>query len=168
MPRRLVVTLQIFDPEIVALYHITARDLVQVQRYVEKLQGHLEPNTWDEIAVGGVYGTSALLHECIELRLLLMRDPLLLEWEREQILEFLNLPDNLDAHLAGLTTEYEYLHRKIQQRFGMFLDIGALVKALAPREWDRLFETWLSFRNPTDEEIRQAASLLSRLRELRW
>ena len=55
-----------FDPTIVAQYAITEQDLQQVALYVRLLQGEDAP-TLADIAVGGYYGTSTLLHEVVEL-----------------------------------------------------------------------------------------------------
>jgi hypothetical protein len=62
-----------FDPAIVAQYAITEQDLQRVARYVQLLQGEDAP-TLADIVVGGYYGTSALLHEVVELRALLERE----------------------------------------------------------------------------------------------
>ncbi len=59
--------LEAFDQEAVTQYNITRQDLENVQRYVMALQGHLSPNTLDDIALGGYYGTSALLHEVVSI-----------------------------------------------------------------------------------------------------
>jgi len=41
------------------------------------MPAHLTPGTWGDICLGSYYGTSALLHEIVELRILLNRDPYL-------------------------------------------------------------------------------------------
>ncbi|MFB0537752.1 MAG: hypothetical protein ACETWR_22525 [Anaerolineae bacterium] len=64
------ISLADFDPATVAQYAITEQDLQRVARYVQLLQGEDAP-TLADIAVGGYYGTSALLHEVVELRALL-------------------------------------------------------------------------------------------------
>ena len=60
-----MIVLADFDPQIVAEYHITEQTLERVIRYVRLLQGEDAP-TLRDIAVGGYYGTSALLHEVVE------------------------------------------------------------------------------------------------------
>jgi hypothetical protein len=64
-----------FDQQVIQRWRITTGDLENVQRYVAKLQKHLAHSSLHDIAVGGIYGTSALLHEVVELRILLERDP---------------------------------------------------------------------------------------------
>jgi len=59
-------TLAGFDPGVVAEYGITADDLRRVERYLRLLQGPDAPALAD-IAIGGYYGTAALLHEVVEL-----------------------------------------------------------------------------------------------------
>jgi hypothetical protein len=91
-----------FDPDVVAQYHITHLELERVVHYVRLLQGPTAP-TLDDIAVGGYYGTAALLHEVVELRLLLARDPELLGRDRETIQRFWRA--NEDAHAEALIVE---------------------------------------------------------------
>ncbi|MBM4467037.1 MAG: hypothetical protein FJ014_16045 [Chloroflexi bacterium] len=67
-----------FDQQVIQKWRITKRDLENVQRYVTKLQKHLAHSSLDDITIGGIYGTSALIHEVMELRILLERDPDLL------------------------------------------------------------------------------------------
>ena len=59
-----------FDPQVVAEYDVTAETLDRVVRYLRLLQGPDAPALAD-IAVGGYYGTAALLHEVVELDILL-------------------------------------------------------------------------------------------------
>ena len=141
------VDLGAFDPGLVARERITADDLERVHRYVEMLQGHISPNTWDDIAFGGYYGTSALLHEVVQLRLLLARDPALLNRSAAELYDLVNHPENLDAHVRALEAEYRYLYDTIRQVLGIEVNVAALVRANASRpfDWDALFESNLPF-----------------------
>jgi hypothetical protein len=67
-----------FDPEIVADYSITGEDLGRVVYYLRVLQGP-DALALEDVAQGGYYGTAALLHEVVELRILLGRKPGLLK-----------------------------------------------------------------------------------------
>ena len=69
--------LAIFDREAITEHHIIESDLRRVWRYVTILQGP-RSRVLRDIAGGCYYGTSALLHEVIELRVLLEREPYLL------------------------------------------------------------------------------------------
>ncbi len=145
-------------------WRITPADLERVRQYIAKLQGHLPRTTWDDIEIGGIYGTSALLHEVVELRILLNRDPYLLQRSPPDIRAA--LVRNYEAHLRGLTEEYLYLQRQIRYRFRVWCDIGALVKANAPQAWDSLFSTDLRFVEPTPQSVAEAATWLDRLKEV--
>lgn len=125
--------------------------------------------TWEEICIGGYYGTSALLHEVVELRMLLTRDAYLLTRSPEEIKAFARHADNYDAHLLGLETEYRYLQAIIERIFGQTLNIGALIQANTHRDgdWDDLFETSLPFFEPSQDEIAEAESILQQLRQTR-
>lgn len=161
-----MITLADIDPQVVAEHHITERTLERVIRYVRLLQGEDAP-TLRDIAVGGYYGTSALLHEVVELDILLERDPELLEMGQDEALAFFRVHE--DAHAQALSEEYTYLQRVIRQVFGQRISIGALVVANAL--WDDFYIlvesgiALLLFR-PEDEEITRASALLDELRSL--
>jgi hypothetical protein len=160
------ISLADFDPATVAQYAITEQDLQRVARYVQLLQGEDAP-TLADIAVGGYYGTSALLHEVVELRALLEREPALLQKTRFQAGQFFYA--NLDAHAQALAAEYQYLGDKIASVFGERMPLGALVKANAQqRDFEILAEHDIPVPlfDPTEAETARAAALLSRLRDL--
>ena len=98
----------------------------------------------------------------VELRRLLSHDPDLLSRSRSGMVRAFHA--HPEAHLAGLTEEYVYLRRKVHERFGVWCNIGALVRANTPEEWNPLFETDLPFTYPTPDEIRQAEGWLERLK----
>jgi hypothetical protein len=168
MPRP-VIKLTDFDPQPLIEYAITSMDLTNVYRYLQAMQANLTGGTWEEICLGSYYGTSALLHEVVELRILLSRDPYLLTRAGKEIKAFARLPDNRDAHLCGLEAEYQYLQNRIQGIFNQRIDIGALLKANSRRfgDWDDLFETNLPFFAPSGADIREAEIALARLRTMR-
>ncbi len=163
---RPVVQLSDFDPEPLIEYAITERDLTSVYQYLHAMQAHLNGGTWEEICEGRYYGASALLHEVVELRILLRRDPYLLTRNEDEIKVFARQAQNLDAHLRGLEAEYRYLQSVIHELFGEWIDIGALVRVNTQRfdDWDDLFETNLRFHDPSSEEIAAAQQWLVRLR----
>jgi len=153
-----------FDREAIEQYNITARDIENAYRYAVLLQG-TDSQTYADIASGCYYGTSALLHEVIELRVLLKRDRWLLRRPRQWIKKFLQ--DNEDAHIEALQVEYPYLRRKIAEILGEKVGIGELVRANASRwDFDRLFNSELDLPIffPTDTEIERARMLLERLK----
>jgi len=111
-----------FDPKIVADYNITEKDLDRVVRYLRLLQGP-DALALEDIALGGYYGTSALLHEIVELEILLEREPELLEMDRDAILDFWHA--NEDAHTQALASEYKYLRDVIRCLFDATIEIEA-------------------------------------------
>ncbi len=86
-----------FDREALAEHGVTQREIENARRYVARLQG-TDSETYADIAAGCYYGTSALLHEVVELRVLLKRDRWLLFRSRQRAKRFLH--DNEDAHIV--------------------------------------------------------------------
>jgi len=155
-----------FDHEAIEQHNVIARDIENAYRYVAILQG-TDSQTFADIAAGCYYGTSALLHEVVEVRILLERDRWLLRRSREWIRKFLR--DNEDAHVEGLKVEYVYLQRVIEEQLEEQIGLGALVRANTIRfDYDRLLESEfpLLFIEPTAEEVSRASRLLSRLKKL--
>lgn len=156
-----------FDLEAIIEHDITEGDLYRVWRYVTILQGPRSPVLRD-IAAGCYYGTSALLHEVIELRVLLEREPYLLYQSKEMVRRCLRT--NKDAHVRALMVEYPYLQQKVQDALGEKIGLGALVLANAGLD-DFWFlaesELPLPIFWPSDEEVRRATNLLVKLRGLK-
>ena len=160
------ISLADFDPTIVAQYAITEQDLQQVALYVRLLQGEDAP-TLADMAVGGYYGTSALLHEVVELRALLEREPELLDWQGHTVRQFFHA--NPAAHANALVVEHRYLQTCIEDAFGQRFSLEALVTANAGQ---RDFELLLASDIPVPifetslAEVQQAEWLLEHLRSL--
>lgn len=161
-----VIKLTDFDPQPIVEYAITNNDLANIYLYLRSMQAHLFPGTWGDICLGGYYGTSALLHEVVELRILLSRDPYLLTRSDAEIKVFARQGNNHEAHVRGLEAEYHYLQGIILRLFNQRVDIGALVQANSKRrgDWHDLFDTDLPFFEPTPKEVHEAETLLARLR----
>ena len=154
-----------FDHEALERHRVTAQDVENALRYVAILQG-TDSQTYADIAGGCYYGTSALLHEVIELRVLLERDRWLLFRSRQKVKRF--LLDNEDAHVEGLKVEYSYLQRAIAEELGEEIELGDLTIANTSRQdYERLVESDLSLPvfPPTRSGIRDAVALLDRLKE---
>lgn len=164
-----VIKLTDFDPQPIIEYAISGNDLTNIYHYLQAMQAHLAPGTWGDICLGSYYGTSALLHEIVELRILLNRDPYLLTRRPAEIKQFARSARNKDAHLRGLEAEYRYLQNMIQRIFNQRIDIGALVQANSRRQvdWDDLFETDLPFFEPSAADIHSALLILERLRTVK-
>lgn len=154
-----------FAPEAIEQHNVTARDIENAYRYVALLQG-TDSKTYADIAAGCYYGTSALLHEVIELHILLKRNRWLLRRPRQQVKKFLQ--DNEDAHVEALKVEYLYLHRKIAEELGEKVELGDLTIANTRRlDYERLVESDLQLPifPPTRSGIRRAVALLDKLKE---
>ena len=161
-----MIGLEDFDPHVIAECGLTVEDLERVIRYIRLLQGE-DALTLRDIAVGGYYGTSALLHEVIELRILLARDANLLGKSQAAVSRFFF--ENLDAHAQGLAAEYGYLREKIKTLWGEDVSIGALVLSNAtPDDLYLLVESAIPLPvfEPTELEIDRAKRFITRLREL--
>lgn len=130
------VSLSEFDPELLIEYAITEADLTNVYLCLQAMQPNFHPGTWGDICVGSYYGTSALLHEVVELRILLRREPYLLIFAAQEIRSFARQASNHDAHLRGLEAEYRYLQSIVRRIFGRQIDIGALLQANSKRQVD--------------------------------
>jgi len=155
-----------FDPTIVAQYAITEQDLQQVALYVRLLQGEDAP-TLADIAVGGYYGTGALLHEVVELRALLEREPELLNWQGHAVRQLFHA--NPDVHANALVAEHRYLQACIEDTFGQRPSLEALVTANAGwRDFELLLvsDIPVPIFEPSLAEVQQAELLLERLRSL--
>ena len=155
-----------FDPQVVAEYDVTAETLDRVVRYLRLLQGPGAPALAD-IAVGGYYGTAALLHEVVELDILLEREPGLLNLKCRQMRALWER--NKDAHVAALVAEYTYLQRRIREVLGEEVEIGALLWAnTTKRDFDLLAESDWSGRLcvPDAAAVDRARRLLARLKEV--
>ncbi len=162
----MAVSLAGFDPQVVAEYGITADNLRRVEQYLRLLQGP-DALALKDIAVGGYYGTAALLHEVVELDILLEREPRLLSLKRTQVRAFWG--GNGDAHVTALVTEYTYLQRQIGEVLGEEVEISALLWAnTTKRDFDMLAESdWLyPLLVPDAAEVDRAGRLLARLREV--
>ena len=159
-----MITLSDFDPEIVARYRITPRRLEQALRYVRLMQGD-DSLTLRDIEVGGYYGSSALLHEIVELDMLLKRDSRLLRRDPNTLRRFFML--NRDAHAHALAVEHLYLQSVLRRCFEHQVSLGALLLAnTIPADFYLLVESDepVVLFLPTDAEVAQAEMWLERLR----
>jgi hypothetical protein len=155
-----------FDHEAIEQHNISGQDIENARCYVALLQG-TDSQTYADIAAGCYYGTSALLHEVVELRVLLNRDRRLLRRSGQRIKKFLE--NNADAHVEGLKAEYVYLQRVIRERLGEQIGLSALARTNTTRfDYNRLLESDLPlpFLRPTAEEVSRAGELLSRLKKM--
>jgi len=124
----MAVSLADFDPQVVAEYGIAEEYLSRVMRYLRLLQRPDVPALAD-IAVGGHYGTAALLHEVVEVRLSLRTVPALLSWNKDKVRRFFYTHRHF--HIRALVVEHLYLQQKMWDEFDIYVRTGTLVRAHA-------------------------------------
>jgi hypothetical protein len=110
-------------------YQITEVDVQRVEKYLGIIQKNLQAaSTWqDLIRYAGPYGTSILIHEVVEIRLLIARgvDPLR---QSKRALQKL-LARHIEVHIIALYEEHLYLQEVINRLFGQKFEVACLIKA---------------------------------------
>lgn len=109
-------------------YQITESDVQTVEKYLGIIQRGLGASTWQELVdFGGPYGTSILIHEIVEIRLLKARgvNPLR---ESTRALRRL-LAQHVEAHIIAIYEEHLYLQEVLNRLFGVTFEVATLIKA---------------------------------------
>ena len=129
MARRHQEVLAKLDPVAVARYQITEKDLQTIEQYLKIIQAHLAgASLWQEIRdFPSAYSTSLVIHELVEIRLLIAKgiDPLKLDSRTLQQ----TLANNVDAHVQAIYDEHAYLQGYIAGHYKEFYQIGTLLKS---------------------------------------
>lgn len=118
------------DPMAVARYQITEKDIRTIERYLNIIQADLEQegvSLWQEIIdFPQAYATSLVIHELVEIRLLMDRgiDPLKLETDALKR----TLVSNIDTHIQAIYEEHSYLQEYISRGYQQLFQIGTLLK----------------------------------------
>jgi len=116
------------DPLAVARYQITEKDIRTIERYLKIIQAYLAgASLWQEIRdYPSAYATSLVIHELVEIRLLIAKgiDPLKLGSKTLQQ----TLARNVDAHVQAIYDEHAYLQKYIAGHYKKFYQIGTLLK----------------------------------------
>lgn len=117
------------DPIGLNRYQITENDIQIVERYLSIIQADLQGSSaWDDlIRYLGVYGTSILIHEVVELRELRLGEQELQGQTQRSLRRF--LAEHVEAHIIALYEEHLYLQEAIRRRFGETFEVATLVKA---------------------------------------
>ncbi len=114
----------------VARYQITEKDIRTIERYLNIIQADLElegVSLWQEIIDFPLaYSTSLVIHELVEIRLLLARgiEPLKLDTDALQQ----TLASNIEVHIQAIYEEHFYLQEYISRRYHQLFQIGTLLK----------------------------------------
>lgn len=172
MARRHQAILAKLDPVAVARYQITENDLQTVERYLKIIQATLERagvSLWQQIRTfPGVYATSLVVHELVEIRLLQAKgiDPLNLDtFTLRQ-----TLAANVDAHIQAIYDEHLYLQDYINRSYKQFFQIGTLLKVnredALETDLEFLLESDIGVVIVEDNRLAEAEQILAELKGL--
>lgn len=82
---------------------------------------------WQEIIdFPQAYSTSLVIHELVEIRILLARGIDLLKLDTDTLQQ--TLASNIDAHIQAIYEEHSYLQDYISRRYQQLFQIGTLLK----------------------------------------
>lgn len=147
-------------------YQITETDVQTVEKYLGIIQKKLTVDTtWQELLqYGGPYGTSILIHEIVEIRLLKAKglEPLRLQTEALQRL----LAQNIEAHIIATYEEHLYLQEAVSRFLGQKFEVATLIKANRPDEVDlQLFlESDVGIYLLEEQRVDEARQVLAKLK----
>ena len=110
-------------------YQITENDIQTIDKYLKIIQaGWAGGLTWqDLIRYPGPYGTSIVIHEIVEIRLLRSRGLKPLKLRSRPLRQL--LAKNIDAHVMATYEEHLYLQEVIQRRFRQTFQVATLIQA---------------------------------------
>lgn len=147
-------------------YQITETDVQTVEKYLSIIQKKLTvETTWQELVYyGGPYGTSILIHEIVEIRLLKAKgfEPLR---QRTEALQSM-LAQNIEAHIVATYEEHLYLQEVVSRFLRQKFEVATLIKANRPDEVDlQLFlESDVGVYLLEEEQVDEARQVLARLK----
>jgi hypothetical protein len=147
-------------------YQITEIDIQTVEKYLRIIQKKLTVDTtWQELLqYGGPYGTSILIHEIVEIRLLKAKglEPLRQQTEALQRL----LAQNIEAHIIATYEEHLYLQEVVSRFLGQKFEVATLIKANRPDEVDlQLFlESNVGIYLLEEQRVDEARRVLAKLK----
>jgi hypothetical protein len=155
-----------FDPIGLNRYHIQEEDIEIVDRYLTIIQhGLIGETTWQEmLRFRGAYGTSILIHEIVEIRILETRGLQPLR-QKTRTLRSL-LAANVDAHVMAVYEEHQYLQDVLSRLYGQIFEVATLVKANRSDEIDLQFflESDVGVFLLEEDRISDARLVLARLK----
>ncbi len=154
------------DPVGLNRYWITEKDVRTVEKYLGILQKWLKgETTWEELLrYGGPYGTSILIHEVVEIRILETRGSNLLRQSKRNLRRLLE--QNVEAHVIALYEEHRYLQEVISRLYGRFFEAATLVNANRGDERDlqEFLESDVGVFILEKERVEEARQILARLK----
>lgn len=147
-------------------YQITEKEVEKVERYLRIIQtGLVGETTWQEmIRYAGLYGTSILIHEVIEIRALEARGLQPLRQTTRALRSL--LAQYVDAHIMAIYEEHLYLQEVINRLYGQMFEIATLVQANRNDDIDlKLFlESEIGTFLLETERIHEAQQMLAKLK----
>lgn len=166
MARRHREVLAKLDPLAVARYQITEKDIRTIEHYLKIIQADLygEASTWQDVLnFDGPYATSIVIHEIVEIRLLLETgiQPLKLKSKALRTA----LAANKTVHVVALYEEHIFLQEYIQRQFQQQFQIATLMMANRDEDDLELFlESDLGVYILEEERIEAAQAILDRMK----
>ena len=159
------------DPVGLKRYQITEKDIQTVEKYLGIIQANLKGiSAWDDLLhysaiAGGVYATSILIHEVVELRELAARGlDLSLRRQSQQQLRVL-LAQHIEAHLIALYEEHLYLQEAISRKWGQHFEVATLVQANCDaRDLQLFLESEVGIFLIETGQLKSARQVLARLK----
>ncbi len=156
------------DPVGLNRYRITEKDISTVEKYLDIIQRDLKGiSTWQDILhYGGPYGTSILIHEVVEIRILEGRALRPLRQSTRALVRLLG--ENIDAHIIALYEEHRYLQEVISRLYGQTFEVATLVKANSTwRDLEEFLKSEVGIFILEDERVEPTRQILARLKEER-
>lgn len=154
------------DPLGLNRYQITENEVRTVEKYLSIIQRRLKgASTWQDIVrFGGTYGTSILIHEIVEIRILETRGLNPLRQSERKLRRLLG--QHIDAHVIALYEEHRYLQEVISRLYGQSFEVATLVKANSNDERDlqRFLESEVGVFLLEEERVDAARQMLARLK----
>ncbi len=147
-------------------YQITEADVRTVEKYLSIIQKDVKGgDTWQEVVqYGGPYGTSIMIHEIVEIRLLKAKG---LEPLRQRTKALRNMvTENIETHIIATYEEHLYLQEVINRFFNQKFEVATLVRANRGDEVDlELFlDSDVGIYILEEERIKEADQVLARLK----
>ena len=146
-------------------YQVTEDDIQMVEQYLNIIQTGLEgETTWEEmVRYAGPYGTSILIHEVVEIRMLEKRGLQPLRQKTRQLRQLLR--QNVDAHIAATYEEHRYLQEVINRLYGLTFEVATLIMAnRSGRELQMFLESDIGIFLLEEGRVAEAKQVLTRLK----
>lgn len=149
----------------IARYQITEKDIRTIEQYLEIIQANLYgASTWQDILdFDGPYATSIVIHEIVEIRLLLEAgiQPLKLKPKALRAA----LAANKTAHVIALYEEHIFLQEYLQRQFQQQFQIATLIMANRDEDDLELFlESDLGVYILEEERVEAAQDILDQMK----